>query len=66
MLRKMKLMGKPLATQKNQPEVKTENDYELLDADYELYDEIQDMEINEVICEYMDEEMDDYELLDAD
>lgn len=66
MLRKLKLMGKALATQENQPEAKTENDYELLDADYELYDEIQDMEINEVICEYMDEEMDDYELLGAD
>ena len=57
MLRKMNLMGKPLATHKNQPEAKTENDYELLDADYEIYDEIQDMAINDVINGYMDEEM---------
>lgn len=70
-VRMMKLMGTrmvtksiPVATQTEEPEAKTV--YELLDADHMLYDEIQDMEIDEVINGYMDEEIVDDKLLDAD
>ena len=70
----MKLLGTPLAiqsitmaTQKHEPKA------QLLDDDQELYDEIKDMEINDVINGYMDDEVideieakldPDYELYD--
>lgn len=57
-----KLRSKPLPVKNVEPEAKIDDEiFEQLDPDYELYDEIQHMEINGVIARFCDEIIDEPE-----